>query len=140
MDEIQSLRDEIQRLLSLVAEQQREIERLRKLPPAAETWWGPAGFTPPFTPGLVRGNNDGCVRDSAGVVIADCGGCEARADVIADLLNAASASPATGAAETTKDPDEENRASALRSFQSMPQWKQDYLREYFSSQSEGPKR
>lgn len=52
-----------------------------------KTWWPMAGFTPPFMPGEVSGNNDGCVRDSEGRVVADCNGCESAADVIAALLN-----------------------------------------------------
>jgi hypothetical protein len=53
----------------------------------AWAWWGPAGLRSPFTPGRISGNNDGKVRDAAGEVIADCNGSEARADVIAALLN-----------------------------------------------------
>lgn len=51
----------------------------------ARAWWQELGG--PFTPGKASGNNDGCVRDGQGRVIADCGGCEAYADVLAALLN-----------------------------------------------------
>jgi hypothetical protein len=61
----------------------------RRLPAAVATRWGACGFMPPFTPGTVSNNNDGVVRDSSGMEIANCGGCEARADVIAALLNEA---------------------------------------------------
>jgi hypothetical protein len=57
------------------------------LPEAARTWWWAADLRPPFTPGCVSGNNDGCVRDAAGDEFADFHGHEARADVVASLLN-----------------------------------------------------
>ena len=53
----------------------------------ARNWWSAAGLNPPFTPGFMSGNNDGCVRDSTGAIVANCSGNEARADVIAALLN-----------------------------------------------------
>lgn len=51
-----------------------------------EYWWGAARLAGPFTPSG-RGDNDGKVRDGRGNVVADCGGSEARADVVAGLLN-----------------------------------------------------
>jgi hypothetical protein len=57
-------------------------------------WWSAAKLRGPFTP-TGSGSNDGNVRDANGVVVADCGGYEARANVIAELLNRATS---TGAA------------------------------------------
>lgn len=54
-----------------------------------DNWWKPANFAPPFTPGNLFGTNGGCVSDFSGNSIADTGGNEARADVIAALLNIA---------------------------------------------------
>lgn len=49
-------------------------------------WWFAANLNGPFTP-TGEGDNDGLVRDGGGKVVADCRGHEARADVIAELLN-----------------------------------------------------
>lgn len=49
-------------------------------------WWKVASLRGPFTPNG-DGENDGIVRDADGNFVADCRGWEARADVIADLLN-----------------------------------------------------
>ena len=53
----------------------------------AAHWWPFAGLSGPFTPGNLTGGNDGIVRDAQGQIVADCRGYEARADVIAALLN-----------------------------------------------------
>jgi hypothetical protein len=62
-------------------------EELRRLRDVLNAWWDAAKLRPPFTPGEAHGSN-GCVWDADGLVIADCGGWESRADVIAALLNA----------------------------------------------------
>jgi hypothetical protein len=51
-------------------------------------WVRIACIQPPFTP-TGEGGNDGRVRDAVGVVVADCGGSESRADVVAAALNLA---------------------------------------------------
>lgn len=57
-------------------------------------WWDASTLIGPFSPGKL-GDNDGIVRDGNGLEVADCRGHEARACVIAELLNRAyvSASP-----------------------------------------------
>lgn len=49
-------------------------------------WWQAADMIPPFTPGVIRGNNDGKVRDARGHEITG-EMSEARADVVAAALN-----------------------------------------------------
>lgn len=51
-------------------------------------WARIAGMQPPFTP-TGEGGNDGKVRDARDVIVADCGGSESRADVVAAALNMA---------------------------------------------------
>lgn len=53
------------------------------LPPR---WWEEACLVGPFTP-TGDGGNEGIVRDAAGQFVCDTRGYEARADVIAALLN-----------------------------------------------------
>jgi hypothetical protein len=52
-------------------------------------WWASIGpdMSTPFTPGALQGGNDGKVRSAKGEIIVDCGGNEAKADVIAASLN-----------------------------------------------------
>jgi hypothetical protein len=53
---------------------------------AVPRWSEAAMLHGPFTPDG-NGGNDGIVRDRYGQIVADCRGFEARADVIAELLN-----------------------------------------------------